>query len=131
MTTQTKKWFCRIKKGVRFTTGVFVLLGMIVGAWLQLGFPVPATAEDVKRLSKGQATIGLKVQLEVEKDLRREISAQEWELKKLEATPSLHPHSIEYKRHLTKEIKELKSQLEMETAQRNAYKMQLQRLEEP
>ncbi len=129
MTTQTKKWFCKIKKGVRFTTGVFVLLGMVVGAWLQLGFPVPATAEDVKRLSKGQATIGLKVQLEVEKDLRREISAQEWELKKLEAAPSLHPHSIEYKKHLTKEIKDLKAQLDLETAYRNAYKAQLQKLE--
>jgi len=120
--------FEQIKNAVKFTTGFFALLGMFVTAWIQLGFPLPASAEDVKRLSKGQANIGIKVQLQAEAQIRRDLFELRWKLREVQAEAKTRKNK-DFQKYIEQQIDELEALEKLENGRRNAYKEQLQRLE--
>ncbi len=118
--------FEQIKSAVKFTTGFFALLGMFVTAWVQLGFPIPASAEDVKRLSKGQANIGIKVQLQAEAQIRRDLFELRWKLREVQAEAKTQKNK-DFQKYIEQRIVELEALEQAERDQRTHYKEQLQR----
>lgn len=118
----------QIINAVKFTTGFFALLGMLVTAWIQLGFPLPASAEDVKRLSKGQANIGIKVQLQAEAQIRRDLFELRWKLREVQAQAKT-TRNRDFQKYIEQQIIELEALAKLESDQRQQYKEQLQHLE--
>ena len=127
--TTLKTLYCRVRKAVKFTVGVFGLIAMFCAAWVQLGFPVPATAADVKELSKGQAQIGIQVQLQAEKAIRRDLFDLRWKLREIQASNAHNgnPRDQEFEKYLEQQIIELEALEQHEHDLRNEYKEQLQR----
>lgn len=60
----------------------FTIVGLTATAWINLGMPLPASAEDVRKLTKGQAQIGIELYKDREKDLRKERYRLQWETQK-------------------------------------------------
>ena len=123
--TRKAKLFCEARKFIRFAIAVLTLVGMMAAAWVQLGGPVPATAEDVEKLSAGQARLGIKVQLTAEKALRKELSDAEFNLLVLQNQGKKDQTSMLLRQHLLNKIREIKAQQELERSQRQAYRDQL------
>lgn len=121
-----KLWLEQSINAVKFTTGFFALLGMLVTAWIQLGFPLPASAEDVKRLSKGQANIGIKVQLQAEARIRRDLFELRWKLREVRGQARTNKNR-DFQKYIEQQIVELEALAKLESDQRQQYKEQLQR----
>lgn len=130
--TSKKRLYCQIMKGFKFTAGFFALLTVFTGFWIQFGFPVPATAEDVRKLSKGQADIGIKVQLQAEKQIRGELFDLKWRLRALRKHMKINQgkDDLEMEKYLEQQIGELTALETTERNRREAYKEQLQKLED-
>ena len=111
---------------MKFTTA-FIASMMAFGAlWVQLGFPVPASAEDIRTLSKEQAKIGIRVQLQTESSLRREIFQLKWELRRVTEAKNPTADTLALKRTLEAQIVELEFKETEEQKLRARYKRQLQ-----
>lgn len=123
-----KRFICRIKDGIKFTSAVLILLGLMTATWLQIGLPIPATADDVRRLDRSQLQTAIKVQLQIETRLDDKIFDLEWKLNQLQAKKNATDSDKIMERMLLKKIRERKSMKDMETAERVAYKDQLIRL---
>lgn len=72
---------------------------------------MPATAEDIKSLQKGQAELGVKFQLRAEKDLRKELFDLQWRLRQV--AKNTDSASVSLAKFLEDQIIELKAQKEL------------------
>jgi len=116
-------------KRVAFVTGAIVLLGLVLDTWIRFGLPVPATAADINKLSKGQAQIGIKVQSQEERRLRGEIRSLSFQLKSLQRKNKNDPMVIDLKKIYIRDLEELKIQLGDEKQLRLKYNNRLLDLE--
>lgn len=110
----------KFKSALTIGTLTFMIIGGITTAWIQLGFPMFASAEDVKILTKGQAQIGIVQSKNIEKQLRKERRQLQWDLgaaKKNEASPA----QIQL---MEQQIEELEIEKEEYTNRRRQYERQ-------
>lgn len=110
----------KLKSVLTIGTLIFMIIGGVATAWLQLGFPMFASAEDVKILTKGQAQIGIVQSQNIEKQLRKERRQLQWDLraaKKNEASPA----QIQL---MEQQIEELEIEKEEYTNRRRQYERQ-------
>ncbi len=71
----------KLKVELAIAVSIFTIIGFMATAWIYFDFPTFAMAEDVRKLSKTQAQIGIDLYKDREKELRRERRQLQWKTK--------------------------------------------------
>lgn len=122
------RFYCRLKKVGKFVTGFSLCLTAISALWIQFGLPIPATAGDLKKVTARQAEIGIKVQLQTERDIRRDLFDLRWKLRELENEKG-NDQLNALRKALQEQIGELEAREAYEREIREKYVRRLQKLE--
>jgi len=110
----------KLKTELAIAISIFTIIGIMATAWIQLGFPLPASAEDVRVLTKGQAKLGIEVYKEREKELRREKRQLQWKTK--DAIKNKAPS--EQIQMMEEQVEELQVEQQEATSTRKQYEQQ-------
>ena len=116
-------------KRIAFWTACIVFAGLLIHTWDELGLPVPATASDINRLSKGQAEIGIKQQSQEERRLRSEIRELQFRIETMVQEDKTDPNDLILRKIYIRDLEELTIQLEDEKQLRIQYKNRIINLE--
>lgn len=93
-----------LKKNLAIGVSVCAIIGAVATAWIQLGFPLPASAEDVKKLTKKQAQIGIALYRDRERTLRRERQKLQWDTSSAQQS-NAPPAQVQMMQDQTEELK--------------------------
>jgi len=110
----------KVKSVLTIGVSVCAIVGAIATAWIHLGFPLPASAEDVRILTKGQAKLGIEVYKEREKELRREKRQLQWKTKDAIKNKA----SSEQIQMMEEQVEELQVEQQEATSTRKKYEQQ-------
>ena len=126
MTTETnglKMW----TKRIILATAVLTFLGLVANYWTDLGLPVPASAADVDKLDKNQATLAIEFYRDRENDLEMRKFEYSWRLMAIQKS---NPGDAVQQQNLMKWIAELDNQITVAHAKRVEFenrKLELER----
>ena len=107
MVTETngvKMW----TKRIALIAAVFALPAVIAAFWTTLGLPIPATAADLEKLDKNQATLAIEFYRDRENDLETRKREYRW---RLMAVQKNAPSDVVQQHNLVKWIAELDTQI--------------------
>lgn len=112
-----------LKKRLKVILLVLSIIIAIPLAWNMTGLPVPASAEDIRILTRGQAKIGIAVHEDRGKDFRREKRELEIMLDELEYAKQTAIIKRQ-KRRVTTQIQEIQVEYEKTIKHREKYEKQ-------
>ena len=112
-----------MKKNLKLILLVLSIIIAFALVWNLMGFPVPASSEDIRILTHGQAKIGIAVHEDRGKDLRREKRELEIMLGELSFSKQ-SPMIIRQTRRVRTQIEEIQIEYEKAVKIRGVYEKQ-------